>query len=308
METKRNRKVLVHGLPYFGRLFVSSMSGEGWDFRFYPDSGIGNLTGMLLSLVTCGVAYQIGGRVTLGKFLRAAKILRKRKVVIHWVGTDTLDERAAVEAGKADPWVRQNLAHWAETAWLGREVNELGAACEIVPLPGVRLAERPSRLPRDFSVLVYMPDTNFGALYGLDGILRVARELPHIPFEMVGLAKGSISDPPGNLRVHGHIQNVDEFYERSTVVWRPVKHDGLSFMVLESLAHGRYVIWSYAFPGCLHATTDEEARNKIARLYELHLEGRLQLNHEGLRAIRENYQPQELRENIRTRLEKFLDA
>lgn len=308
MEAKRNRKVLVHGLPYFGKLFVNSMNGDGWEFRFYPDSGIGNLAAMLISLMKCDVAYQIGGRVTLGKFLRIAKLLRKRKVVIHWVGTDTLDERPAVQAGKADPWVRQNLAHWAETDWLGREVNELGASCDIVPLPGAQLSQRPSPLPRDFSVLVYMPDVQFGGLYGLETILRVARELPQIQFEMVGLAKGSINEPPGNLRIHGHVQNMTEFYERSTVVWRPVKHDGLSFMVLESLAHGRHVIWSYEFPGCLRAKTGEEAHAHIVRLHQMHREDRLQLNFEGLRAITENYQPQNLRKNIHARLEKLLGA
>src|SRR6266403_1239163 len=41
------------------------------------------------------------------------------------------------------------------------------------------------------------------------------------------------------------------FYKRASVVWRPVRHDGLSFMVLEALGHGRHVLWTYEFPGCV---------------------------------------------------------
>jgi hypothetical protein len=303
-----NRKILVHGLPYFGELFVNLMNGEGWDFRFYPDSGIGNLTRMLTSLMACDVAYQIGGRVTLGKFLRAAKWLRKNKIVIHWVGTDTIDERLAFASGKVDQWVRLKLTHWAETPWLSHEVNQLGTSCDVVPLPGALLPERPAPLPRDFSVLVYLPDASLGVLYGLDSILRVAQQLPQVQFELVGLAKGSINEPPSNLRIHGHVRNMTEFYQRSTVVWRPVKHDGLSFMVLESLAHGRYVIWSYAFPGCIHAGSDEEARDQIVRLHQMHSDGRLHLNEVGLQIVREKYLPQNLKEQILLRLEKLLET
>jgi hypothetical protein len=303
-----NRTVLVHGLPYFGKLFVELMNGEGWDFRFYPDSGIGNLTGMLMSLVTCDVAYQIGGRVTLGKFLRVAKLLGKNKIVIHWVGTDTTDERHAVASGEVDEWVRLRLTHWAETPWLRHEVNQLGASCDVVPLPGACLPERPSPLPKDFSVLVYVPDTSLGALYGLDSILRVAQQLPQIQFEMVGLAKGSINEPPSNLRIHGHARNLNEFYERSTVVWRPVKHDGLSFMVLESLARGRHVIWSYAFPGCIHAESNEAARDQIVGLHQMHLDGGLHLNEAGLQVVGENYLPHNLKKQILMRLEDLLES
>src|SRR5271157_374183 len=303
------RRVLVHGLIYFGQMFAELMTGDGWEFRYYPDAGIRNLTSMARELRACDLAYQIGGRVTQGKFLRAAHVLNKKKIVMHWVGSDTVDEQKEIAEGKADSWVYQRICHWAESAWMVREVQLLGLSCELVPLPSSRVPDGPSPLPREFSVLVYMPDTRRSKLYGLDRIVQVARELPHIPFELVGLLHGSITDPPPNLKIHGRIPDLAEFYRKASVVWRPVRHDGLSFMVLEALGHGRHVLWSYAFPGCVQVDSASEARDEIARLNALHQQGRLGINSAGVEAISSGgYLPQRLRADILARLDRFLES
>jgi len=255
------------------------------------------------------MAYQIGGRVSRGKFLLAAQALHKKKILMHWVGSDTVDEQKEVAEGKADPWVYQRICHWAESDWMVREVQLLGLSCELVPLPSSRVPDGPSLLPREFSVLVYMPDTRRSELYGLDRILQVARELPHIPFELVGLLHGSIPDPPPNLKIHTRFPNLKEFYRKASVVWRPVRHDGLSFMVLEALGHGRHVLWSYAFPGCVQVDSAAEARDEIARLHALHRQGRLEINSAGVQAISNGgYLPQRLRTDILMRLERLLES
>lgn|SRR5208337_3752965 len=303
------RRVLVHGLIYFGQMFAELMTGDGWEFRYYPDAGIRNLTSMARELSACDMAYQIGGRVTLGKFLRAAQALHKKRIVMHWVGSDTVDEKKEVAEGKADPWVYHQICHWAESGWMVHEVQLLGLSCELVPLPSSRVPDRPSPLPREFSVLVYMPDSRRRHLYGLDRILQVAREMPHIPFELVGLLHGPIPDPPPNLRIYGRISDLVDFYRNASVVWRPVRHDGLSFMVLEALGHGRHVLWSYAFPGCVQVTSASEARHEIARLHALHQQGRLRINFGGVQAISNGgYLPQRLRADILARLDRFLES
>jgi hypothetical protein len=303
------RRVLVHGLVYFGRMFADLMSGDGWEFRYYPDSGLRNLTSIAVELKACDIVYQIGGRVTQGKFLSAARLLGKKKFVMHWVGSDTLDGQKEVAQGKGEPWVLQQIHHWAESDWMVGEVEALGIPCDLVPLPSARIPEQPLPLPRDFSVLVYMPDVRRGELYGLDRILRVARELPHIPFELVGLMHGQIPDPPSNLKIHGRIPNLQEFYRGASVVWRPVRHDGLSYMVLEALGYGRHVMWSYPFPGCVQTSCESEARNEIVRLYSLHKHKGLHLNCPGVQAIRDGgYLPQRLRKEILSHLEHVLSC
>jgi hypothetical protein len=303
------RRVLVHGLIYFGQMFAELMDGDGWQFRYYPDAGIRNLAAMARELSGCDMAYQIGGRVTQGKFLQAARLLHKKKIVMHWVGSDTVDEQKEVAEGKSEPWVFDSIRHWAESDWMVREVQALGLSCELVPLPSSRVPDWPSPLPREFSVLVYMPDTRRSELYGLDRILQVARELPHIPFDLVGLLHGPIPDPPPNLKIYGRIPNLADFYRKASVVWRPVRHDGLSFMVLEALGHGRQVLWSYAFPGCVQVNSASEARDEIARLHTLHQQGRLGINCVGVQAISNGgYLPQRLRAEILTRLDRFLES
>jgi hypothetical protein len=302
------RRVLVHGLPVFGKAFANLMRGDGWEFRYYPDKGIKNLGAMVRDLRTCHLAYQIGGRVTFGKFLHAAKLLGKEKLIIHWIGSDTLRSRKDVDAGKAQSWITKNLLHWAESEWLAEEVRAMGIPCEWVPLPAAFVPERPMPLPADFSVLVYMPDVSRGNLYGLDRILEVARALPKIPFELVGLLNGTIPDAPSNLHVHGRIKDMSEFYRRATIFWRPVRHDGLSHMVLEALGYGRHVIWTYPFPGSRLAETANDARNHIESLYFLHLRNELRINEAGVQAIAGRFLPNQLKRETLNRLEAFLDS
>ena len=304
---RASRRVLVHGLIYFGQMFAELMNGDGWEFRYYPDTGVGNFAAMAGALCACDLAYQIGGRVSMGKFLRAAKLLGKDNLIMHWVGSDTVEQQQELAEGKAHPWVMQKVRHWAESDWMMREVGILGLPCELVPLPSARVPDRPSSLPTEFSVLVYVPMVSRGELYGLDRILHVARRLSHIPFVLVGLYDGEIPNPPPNLTIHGRIPNLSEFYRRASVVWRPVRHDGLSFMVMEAMGHGRHVLWSYPFPGCIHVTNAENAHDEIVRLHAMHQAGRLTVNCAGVRAIAEGgYLPQHLKKRIHARLEELV--
>ncbi|HEY0704015.1 MAG TPA: hypothetical protein VGD60_14700 [Candidatus Acidoferrales bacterium] len=310
LRTSRNpavRRVLVHGLPYFGKQFAELMSGDGWAFTYYPDSGVRNLTAMARDLRSCDLAYQIGGRITFGKFFRAAKLLNKKNMVVHWVGSDTINERKFAAEGKAESWVVDQFHHWAESDWLVDEASKLGISCERMPLPAAKVRNRPLPMPSEFSVLTYVPTVTRGELYGLDRILQVAREMPRVRFDVVGLVDEAIDDPPPNVVSHGRIGDMTDFYRHASLVWRPVRHDGLSHMVLESLGHGRHVLWTYPFPGCLAVSSSAEARVEIERLYALHQQGCLDLNWPGIQAIVENYLPERLKSEILQRLENILD-
>jgi len=303
------RRVLVHGLVYFGPIFANFMNGDEWEFRYYPDEGIRNLAAMLSEVAACDVVYQLGGRLTQGKFLRAAHALGKKRIVMHWMGSDALDERPEVRSGSVDPWVVNRLHHWAESEWMVKEVRALGAPCELVPFPSALIPEQPTHLPAQFRVLVYVPTVERAELYGLDRILQVARELPHIAFQLVGMLDGPIPDVPGNLSIHGRIPNLLDFYHGSSVVWRPVRHDGVSWMVLEALGHGRHVLWTYPFPGCIRVEGAEDARDQILRLHDLHQQGSLTVNEEGVRFIeRGGYHPRLLKGRIRALLEQILES
>jgi hypothetical protein len=300
---------LVHGLVYFGDVFADFMTGDGWEFKYYPDKGLGNLAAMTSALRQCDLVYQIGGRVTVGKFLRTAKLFGKDRIVMHWVGSDTLDQKEAAAAGKSDPWVLKTIHHWADSEWIHKEVTALGIPCDLVPLSSGRVPEQPTPLPEEFRILVYVPSVERSELYGLDMILEAARQLPQIQFELVGLRDGPVPNPPQNIRFHKRILNLTEFYKQISVVWRPARHDGLSWMVMESLGHGRHVLWTYPFPGCIQVGSASEAVAHILRLYQLHQEKKLQINQEGVCFIATSeYSPQRFKTKIRSNLERILES
>ena len=301
------RRVLVHGLTYFGEAFSDFMSGNGWEFVYYPDNGVGNLVAMGNALRRCDLVYQIGGRVNVGRFLRAARLLRKKLIVMHWVGSDTLEAQSAVSSGRCDPWVLNSIHHWADSAWILKEVRELGVGCEYVPLASPRVSISPAPLPEEFKVLVYVPSVEAAELYGLDKILEAARALPHVRFELVGLRDGPLESPPPNIRFHERVPDLTEYYKQATVVWRPTRHDGLSWMVCEALGHGRHVLWSYPFPGCTLVSSTSEAIAAIQNLQQLHRAQKLKLNYEGVAFISaDDCFPANFKRNILCHLERIL--
>lgn len=308
-KRRSTRRILVHGLVYFGEVFANFMTGDGWDFQYYPDRGLGNLASMTNALRQCDLVYQIGGRVTIGRFLRAAKLFGKRRIVMHWIGSDVLEQRESLAAREPDAWVLKEIHHWADSEWIAAEVSALGVPCRLVPLPSARVPERPSPLPEQFRVLVYVPSVEDSALYGLDAILDVARLLPEVQFELVGLRDGPVPSPPSNISFHKRVPDLAEFYRQASLLWRPTRHDGLSWMVCEALGYGRHVMWTYPFPGCIQATSASEAATHIERLYELHQEKKLQINRDGVCFVAASeYNPQRFKTKIRSYLEKILES
>jgi glycosyltransferase involved in cell wall biosynthesis len=226
-------------------------------------------------------------------------------VIILWCGSDALFAKQELAQGKMDPWVR-NRIHWAVSPWLAEEVSALGINCEYVQTSFVDSVS-PAPLPEKFSVLVYAPSLEKAELYGVDLILEAARKLRNIEFKMVGLQEGSIPDCPSNLQVFGHV-DPDRFYRESTVLWRPVRHDGLPFMVLEALAHGRHVLYSYPFPGCVHVSGPNAACREMERLRDLHSSGTLALNENGRQVVRQDFNPQVVRARLLSRWKEIILA
>jgi len=90
------------------------------------------------------------------------------------------------------------------------------------------------------------------------------------------------------------------------VLWRPVRHDGLSFMVLEALARGRHILYSYPFPGCVQVTSAAAARLEIERLLDRHDSKTLGLNQAGMEVISRDFNPAKVRADILGRWERII--
>lgn len=298
-------RVLVHGLEFFSRRLPAAFASDGWQIRHNSVHSLRSLGALARDLRSADLIFSWGARISFGKFLRVARILNKRNVVFFWAGSDVLGAQMQFAEGIREPWIAAKI-HWAGAPWLAEEIRAIGLECEYVPITWVPKVERPHPLPDTFSVLTYLPATRQSSLYGLDRILHVARSLPYIPFELVGLTEGRVANPPSNLRVWGRLNNMDEVYRRTSLYWRPVSHDGLSFMALEALSHGRQVLWSYPFPHCYQSRNAQADRAEILRLYLQHQRGELLLNTAAIAMTAEKFSVASIKNEYLRRWEEII--
>jgi hypothetical protein len=305
--TKRVLRVHVHGVAHFSRQIPDLLGADGWKITNHRLRSSTSLVGKAADLATCDLVFTYGGRITTGKFLAAARLLGKNKLVMFWAGSDVLYARERVaRGGSVNQWIAERI-HWASSPWIAEELRGIGISTEYVPFNWAPAVEQPGPLPKKFSVLTYLPDTARAALYGVEQILEVARAMPRVSFVMVGLRAGQLHAIPPNVEVHGWTADLTPFYQRSVVLWRPVQHDGMSFMVLAALAHGRHVVYSYPFPGCVRASDASAARLELERLRDLHQTGRLHLNETGRRIVESEFRPEAIRSGVLRRWKAIIE-
>ena len=299
-------RVVVHGLPYFCQKLPDLLQNDNWDVRYHSQQNPLGLAALASDLRRCNLAYTWGGRISMGKFLWAARTLGKTKIVILWCGSDVLVAREELAAGKSDPWVADRT-HWAVSPTLAEEVRSLGLRCEYVQASFVSPVKSPKPLPAKFSVLVFLPTVERTELYGWDRVVKVAQAMPAVEFKVVGLHDDDLPPAPPNVIVHRWTEDLTPFYEQTTVLWRPVRHDaGISFMVLEALAHGRHVLYTYAIPGCVQVSGAIDAQKQLQNLVSLHRTAKLQLNYEGIRIVGQRYSREAVRSELHKRWEEII--
>jgi glycosyltransferase involved in cell wall biosynthesis len=307
-EIGRPRRVLLHGLPYFCNKLAAILKDESWDVRHHPRHTPFELAALVGDLSRCDLAFTWGGRISMGKFLWVARFLGKKKLVLLWSGSDVLFAQQELAAGKMDSWVKEKI-HWAVSPCLADEVRSMGLSCEYVQASFIQPVEVPAPLPGEFSVLVYVPGLEKANLYGLDQILEVADTLRSVKFTLVGWTSGQGFQTRPNVKIHGRVSDLSPFIERATVIWRPVRHDaGISFMVLEALAQGRQVLYSYPFPACTRVNTAEAACTELEKLLALHELRRLELNHGGMETVARDYAPSKVRAELLKRWEEIIQS
>ena len=303
---RRHRyRVVIHGLTYFCRQLPHLLGNENWDIRDRSQHTLGQLAQLVKDLRTCDLVFNWGGRTDMGPFLWGARALGAKKIVTFWCGSDVLRAQRPLLKRPPDPWIGRQI-HWAASASLANEVQSLGLSCEHVQCSFVDTVEQPKPLPKEFSVLVFLPRPDLADLYGWDRVVEVARELSHVRFTLVGLREGTLETPP-NIEIHRWVQDLAPMYQRSTVLWRPVRHDaGIAFMVLEALAHGRHVLYSSPIPGAIQVKDARDARQQLELLHALHKTGALPLNEAGREAVARVYRREVVRGELRRRWEEII--
>lgn len=252
--------------------------------------------------------YHIAGNTMKNGTIRSLFFITSlvgKPVVMHWLGSDILYMAQFFKANPQSLKAVHRFIHWGCAPWHVEELRKIGLEAEFVPVPikNLRcfLQEEPPKLPEQFTILSYVPE-NKGELYGLDHLLRLAKDVPEANFRIFGGKGESIVDKPSNVCFLGWIDDVRAAYRDCTVLVRMTKHDGYGGTVQEALALGRHAIWTYPFQGALHAPDYPALRQHVQRLLSLHQQGALELNMKGRDFVKSNFHPDLLAAQIQQRM------
>lgn len=274
-------KVIITGLPYFGKKISDSLNevdkGNNYIFLNTYYSNFDRIRFILLIFFTKTV-YSING-ATGKSFVLSLAIKLKKRVVFHWVGSDLVLAKAAIENNTADKRFIDYPVHLTDSPWYVRDLKEIGIVANYYPLLSVEKAPNIVSFPAEFNVLAYIPQDN-QEFYGFSIIIELAKEFPEINFNIAGSSEYS-GDLPTNIKLLGWIKDMKPVFENTVVSIRFPKHDGLSFFVLESLLYCRYVIYNNEMENSFYAKNIEEIKSILAELFIKFKAGKLELNNKG---------------------------
>ncbi|MFN2448845.1 MAG: hypothetical protein ABR508_03490 [Candidatus Baltobacteraceae bacterium] len=281
------RRVALSGLPLFCSRLARQLDRHG--MRWTPER-VGARTHLdvlaaFFTILKCDLWYSIGEPRSDRRIEWFAREINRRRV-IHWVGSDvTALQNPRVAKILSGP----RFTHLVEAQWIADELRAAGLTAHIVPLPPNSALHEIPPLPGNFTILLYVPRTR-GSFYGLQEFERTMVSLSHLPIEYLIVGGGAITVPP-NVRATnlGWLEDLTGVYRRSSLLVRFTRHDGLSLMVLEALAAGRYVLWTQAFPFCHTVKTRYDMEREVTRLFEMHAAGILHPQTDASRMVRAQY-------------------
>lgn len=207
--------------------------------------------------------------------------------IYYWLGTDLLRATQDASAGHLRSPFRASLAdrHLAVAPWHLKELEELGIEAAYLPLPYELPTDSASPMPSRFAVLSYLPARRF-AYYGGMEVFTLARQFPAVPFRVLG-ADHPPEDAPSNVEYPGRLPSTDAIYKASSVLLRLTYHDGIGGTVLEALAHGRHIIYTFPLPhtNVVKPGDTDAAAAILRRLLDQDKGGLLGPNEEGRRYV-----------------------
>ena len=307
-------KVLILGLPYFGRVLEAELAGRGWAARYLPHPGrdLRSWARVARLVREADLLYLVSSRLDRWSAQDLLMRLRRKPVLIHWNGTDVMIARDEFLAGKASRAITEGAVHWADAPWLIDELREIGITSEYVSLPVAVSRAEPPPLPARFTALLYLPVDAFDReVFDAETLLRLPAEFPNVRFILIPSPADTLATiPPGplpaNLETPGYISDMDTFYPQISVLVRLTSHDGTSHMALESLSRGRQVIWTYSLPGVIQARGPDEVIAALRELVARQGAGTLGLNEEGRNYALNHFDRESLVHTIDTKLRALL--
>lgn len=267
------------------------------DLNYKDKSNIKKLCLMLIEMIRIDILYFGYGCYRINPYLRIAK-LYKKKVMCHWIGTDVLRAKEVSNLKKVQSYIDYNLAC---SPIIKEELNQVGIETEEVPIVPAKMSEDYSKLPKEHSAIMYLPNGSED-FYGISYLKYAAKKFENIKFYIVGNDIDMLNLK--NVYFLGKISKseMDDLYDKTTILIRLPQHDGLSLMLLEALIKGKEVIYCYEYPFTRHVTNNEQLYKEINDI----ISKKPRFNEEGHKYVIENYKINTIKQKLRNILIKLM--
>ena len=298
----RKKRIAIVGLPRFAEKLAKNLRQYRANLEIRHLNTYGSATAQLKSipfLLRCDTVYSINGSIGKSNVFDLALRLNK-KLVMHWVGTDVVRAIKAYKSGNYFQKFIDRAEHLCEVEWMREELTEIGIQADIQNFVAfekdIEVAPRPS----SFNILSYLhPDRE--EFYGINDLIKCARAFPDVPFYLAGTS-GYGNETPANMHFLGWINNMDEMIEKAGLCVRIPEHDGLSSFVLESLAKGKFVAYTYEYPHCISCKSGDQLIEIVREKKKLYESGTSYENPGAVEFISREFQKEVIYDTLLQRL------
>lgn len=280
--------VIITGLPFFGGKICQELQKFDKDSNYIFLNTYYKRADQLKYLCYigfCRTVYSINGAIG-GSFVLWLAVMLRKKIVMHWVGSDLIEARQRISQQTAKKELIHRPIHLTDTPWYVEPLRELGIKAQYSPLISLGNERKLLPFPDHFAVLAYIPESN-PDFYGLNTITEAAVAMPDTDFFIAGLNHSE--SLPSNIKALGWVDNMETVFAKTVVAIRMPLHDGLSVFILEALAYGRYVLYNQPFPLAIQASDSHELINGLNKLKSEFDNGSLNLNTTGHEYVLSNF-------------------
>lgn len=251
------RKILVIGSGYFKQGF-RLLESEEYQVEYLDKDTQWRGAGLLQKyrvIRKFDVVHYFWARVRTSEILMS--LLLGKRVILHYVGSDvvqTLKSKRKVLIQRI--LTRLGVQTLADSEYLVQSLKAVKIKSKRLYFANRMLVDTEQGYPSKLTVLCYIPDGK-EKFYGLEQVFYCAEKMPDTEFLLL---RNTGTYPLSNVRALGFVAEEDIYktYNLCSVYVRMTQHDSLSCMVLELLACGRHVIWTYPFPHCHQANSSED--------------------------------------------------
>lgn len=291
-------KVLFFGSDFFTKIISEIYQEAGHETRIMGRASLIQKVQAVKDVLWCDEVYLVSGRdLNSVKLLRLAMALKKR-IIIHWNGTDVLQATEKFQNNHIVLNAQYPHIDLAGAEHLQTELEDIGIHASYVPIVSFDLNYPVQPAPEKHMVLSYIPEAR-EQFYGMETLKELAKRHPEVPFCIVANDGKNDSNKLPNIHYMGRVgrQEMAELYRKCSVLFRYPQHDGLAIMKLEAMGLGRQVIHRYPFPYVI--TPEEDSIESIDAALRKVLSEPPRVNQEGADYVRREFTKERILQRYR---------